>query len=189
MLKNIKGSLFLRILFSYVNLKQKFEILKHNKSLQNAININIRHYQLFSGRYIIYEENGKVKEYEGIDDELVFEGEYLNGKRNGKGKEYKDEKLIFEGEYLNGKRNGKGKEYIDDSRGKFIFEGEYLNGNRNGKGKAIDYKGNLVFETVYKNNKRNGNYKYYVNDKLIIDYEYLDNEILKGKKYDLNGNN
>ncbi len=31
---------------------------------------------------------------------------------NGKGKEYKDNNLIFEGEYLNGNRwNGKGKEY------------------------------------------------------------------------------
>ena len=88
MLKKIKSSFFLKILFSYVNLKQKFEILKHNKSLQNAININNRHYQLFSGRYIIYEENGEVKEYEGNTDDLVFEGEYLNGKKNGKGKEY-----------------------------------------------------------------------------------------------------
>ena len=90
-----------KILFSYVNLKQKFEILKHNKSLQNAININNRHYQLFSGRYIIYEENGEVKEYEGNTDELVYEGEYLNGKRNGKGKEYyNNDELKFEGEYL-----------------------------------------------------------------------------------------
>ena len=187
MLKKIKGSFFLKILFSYVNLKQKFEILKHNKSLQNAININNRHYQLFSGRYIIYEENGEVKEYEGNTDDLVFEGEYLNGKRNGKGKEYKDEKLIFEGEYLNGKRNGKGKEYVDDYIGKFIFEGEYLNGNRNGKWKSYDYNGNLIFESEYKNNKRNGNFKLYADGKLTIDYEYLDNEIVKGKKYDLNG--
>ena len=34
-------------------------------------------------------------------DELIFEGEYLNGKRNGNGKEYdKYDILIFEGEYL-----------------------------------------------------------------------------------------
>ena len=46
----------------------------------------------------------KKKEY-NFDDELIFEGEYLNGKRNGKGKEYNFYgKLIFEGEYLNGER-------------------------------------------------------------------------------------
>ena len=45
----------------------------------------------------------------------MFEGKYLNGQRNGKGKEHNcyNGNLIFEGEYLNGKRNGKGKEYDD----------------------------------------------------------------------------
>ena len=114
-----------------------------------------------------------------MTDGIVFIGEYLNGRRNGKGREYKGIKIVFEGEYLNGKRSGKGKEYIDDYRGKFIYEGEYLNGMRNGKGKAYDYDDNLIFESEYKNNKRNGNYKYYVNGKLLIDYDYLDEEIIK----------
>ena len=44
-----------------------------------------------------------------MKDELIFEGEYLNGVRNGKGKEYcKNGILEFEGEFSNGKRwNGK----------------------------------------------------------------------------------
>ncbi len=49
------------------------------------------------------------KEYDGLDDnELIFEGEYLNGKKwNGKGKEYYldgdlSSHLKFEGEYING---------------------------------------------------------------------------------------
>ena len=57
--------------------------------------------------------NGKgcFKEY-NIFNDLVYEGEFLNGVRNGKGKEYHfNDKLKFEGEYLNGKRNGKGKKY------------------------------------------------------------------------------
>ena len=62
---------------------------------------------------IIYElmnGNGKVKEFNSINGELEFEGEYLNGKKNGKGKEYNEKgKLIFDGEYKNGLRwNGKG---------------------------------------------------------------------------------
>ena len=62
------------------------------------MNINLINYKFFSGRYITYESNGKVREYYGIDDSLRQEGEYLNGKRNGKGKEYDYEgKLKFEG--------------------------------------------------------------------------------------------
>ena len=71
--------------------------------------------------------SGKIKEYDQ-DDNLIFEGDCINGKRNGKGKEYDyNGKLEFEGEYLNGKRNGKGKEY--NEKGVLIFEGEYKNGN------------------------------------------------------------
>ena len=88
---------------------------------------------------------GKVKEY-NKNNELIFEGEYLNGKRNGMGKEFFNEefnfdfkllnenkkekvtdKLVFKGEYSNGERNGKGKEYFN---GKLVFEGEYLKGNK-----------------------------------------------------------
>ena len=82
----------------------------------------------------------------------------------------------------------KGKEYNNDSRGIFILKGEYLNGKRNGKGKGYDYNGNLIFESEYKNGKRNGNYKFYANGKLMIDFEYLDEEIIKGKVYDIYGN-
>ena len=47
-----------------------------------------------------------MKKY--LKDELIFEGEYLDGQIwNGKGKEYDyGENLIFEGEYINGKKNG-----------------------------------------------------------------------------------
>jgi len=65
-----------------------------------------------SERIIIYEENGKVKEYSCAcsNDTLIFEGEFLNGKINGKGKEYDCcGDLIYEDEYLNDiKWNGKG---------------------------------------------------------------------------------
>ena len=48
--------------------------------------------------------NRKGKEY-FYNNQLKFEGAYLNGLRNGKGKEFDFErKLIFEGIYLNGKR-------------------------------------------------------------------------------------
>ena len=101
----------------------------------------------------VYELNngkGLVKEYYSDNNNLMFEGEYINGERNGKGKEFgHDGDLEFEGEYLNGERNGKGKEYDQD--GDLEFEGEYLKGMRNGKGKSYD-KGSLLFEgeTIYR---------------------------------------
>ena len=139
--------------------------------MQNKINITLINYQYFCGKYIKYEIEGKGKEYNCIDNSLIFEGKYLNGKRNGKGKEYnKYGRLIFEGEYLNGKRwNGKiydessknvyklkkGKGYIKKYHGDtLIYEGEYKNGKKNGKGKEFDYSGNIFFEGEYLNGKR-----------------------------------
>ena len=157
-----------RILF--VSNNQKDNLTKFNKKECQNSNESI---------------NGKIKVYDYLTDNLIFEGEYLNGKRNGKCKEYNDKgTLIFEGEYLNGKKwegkmyyplnnevfeikNGRGWniEY-DYSNSRKIFEGEYLNGERNGKGKEYDSYGELRFEGEYLNGKKNG----------------------KGKQYDYNGN-
>ena len=107
----------------------------------------------------VYKSKGKVKEYLGYDDSLIFEGEYLNGQRNGKGKEYNEhDELIFEGEYLNGQRNGKGKEYYYN--GKLFFWGEYLN-NYKLFGKKIDY---LDSNKIYNLNYYKGEGKEYYDD-------------------------
>ena len=87
MLENIKSIFFIRILFSYVDEKQKLKIIKYNKSFQKTINISIINYQHFKGKYIIYESDEYGKEYNGYDDKLLFEGDYYNGERNGYGKE------------------------------------------------------------------------------------------------------
>ena len=76
-----------------MNEKNKFKLVKYCKTFQNLLDINLISYKRLSGRYIIYEENGIGKEYDSYDNELIFEGEYLNGKRNGKGKEYFSGKL------------------------------------------------------------------------------------------------
>ena len=79
----------------------------------------------------IKDGKGFIKEskYISPDEELVFEGEYVNGQRNGKGKEYNIYQgytyLEFEGEYLDGLRHGIGRTY---SFGNLLFEGEYSNG-------------------------------------------------------------
>ena len=120
MLKNSKSIYFIKRLFTFVDKKNKLDIIKYNKNIQNILDISLINYKFYSDRYIIFEKNGKGKEYDKYNDSLVFEGEYLNGKRNGKGKEYHRNGILkFEGEYLNGKRNGKGIEYYDDGTIKF----------------------------------------------------------------------
>ena len=189
MLKDIKSSYFIQMIFVYINEKQKLKLIKYNKHLQKTLNLSIIDYKLFTGKYIIYGENGIGKEYYGENELLIFEGEFLNGVRNGKGKEYRDNgKIYFEGEYFNGKElngirydnndniiyevnndiNGKGKEYYWN--GQLKFKGEYLNGKRNGKGK--EYTGTLIFEGEYKNNLKWNGKGYIISN--IIKYELKD---------------
>jgi len=70
MLENIKSSFFIKLLFSYINEETKLKIVKYNKIFQKRINVDITNYKLFSGRYIVYEEKDKVKEYDIFDNKL-----------------------------------------------------------------------------------------------------------------------
>ena len=123
MLEKIKGDFFKQLFFSFLKERFKLSIIKYNKKLQDFLKITLFNYKNVSGKYIIYvgKGKGKGKEFKGVNDRLIYEGEFLNGERNGKGKEYNysfcfnKTLVIFEGEYLHGKRNGKGKEisYFD----------------------------------------------------------------------------
>ena len=187
--KIINCEFFIEKMFSYVDEKMKLKTIKYNKKLQNILNIKLIHYKFFSGKYIIFDNDGKGKEYNGNDDQLIYEGEYLNGKRNGKGKEYnEDGDLIFEGEYFNGERwNGKWNEYNCYYDCKLLFEGEYLNGKRNGKGKEYDEKGELRFDGYYLYYyKIRG--KEYFEGRVEYEGEYLFGKKWEGKGYDKDGN-
>ena len=143
----------LKILFSYVSERTKLDLIMYNKNLQKKLDINLINYKFLSEKYLVLEENGKGKEFDGYCDYLLFEGEYSNGKKNGKGKEYDEfQNMIFEGEYLNGKRNGKGRIY--NEFGYLIYEGEFLNGEINGKGKLYYKYGYINFEGEYLNGKK-----------------------------------
>ena len=212
MLKNIKSIVIIKKVFSYIRIKKKFELIKHNKIIKNRLDINLLDYQIYSGKYIVYEEKGKAKEFSILTNNLVFEGEYLNGRRNGKGKEYynfEDENhkkfLKFEGNYLNGKKNGKGTKYY--LNGEIKFKGEYLNGNKwtgygydeylydeykyqlkNGKGivKKYDRRKHIKFQGHYLNGKKNGlGIEYdFKNEIQIFKGEYLDGKRWNGYKID-----
>ena len=179
---SVKSPYIMKEIFSFLDKKEKLNLIKYNKFYQKLLMINIDDYKKITGKYIKGKINGKVKEY-NYDNKLIFEGEYLKGKRNGKGKMYNNNgKLIFEGKYLNGKRNGKGKEY--DDKGKLKFQGEYLN-DQKWNGIGYDLKGNI--EYVLKNGK--GEVKeYYYNGKLKFQGEYINGKKWKGKGYNINGN-
>ena len=125
MLENIKSRYILKNLFSFLNENKKLKLIKYNKNLQKTLNINLITYMLFTHGYIIYDKNGKGKEYSYDLSHYRY--------------------LIFEGEYLNGERNGKGKEYFKDAKGKLKFEGEYLNGKK-WNGKLYDKESNDIYE-------------------------------------------
>ena len=60
MLKKVKSSYFIRIIFSFIFEKQKLKLIKYNKSLQETMDIKLINYKIMSGKYIIYEQNIKI---------------------------------------------------------------------------------------------------------------------------------
>ena len=155
MLENLKGSYFIKIIFSFIYEGTRLKLVKFNKNFQAKIDIDINDYKTWNEKKVIINEgNGKAREYDSSNCLLLYEGEYLNGKRNGKGREYYFLScyLKYEGEYLDGKRNGKGKEYFNY---KLIFDGEYLNGKK-WKGLFYEYndKGKLISEGYYLNGEK-----------------------------------
>ena len=157
-------------IFSFFSEKKKLEIIHYNKRIQNNLDVNIKNYQNFKGKYLKYETI--VKEYKYVDDRLIIEGEYFNEKRNENGKNYYEDDIIkYAGKYLSGKKMiGKGSDYdsnvINELKdyhlyrkeyyynGKIMFEGEYLNGERNGKGKEYYDDGKVKYDGKYLNGKK-----------------------------------
>ena len=163
MLKKSKSSYFTQRIFSLIDEKRKFKLLKYNKVLQKLMNIGLINYMYYKGNYIIYDYDGIGEEYNGLYNTLEYEGEFISGERNGKGKEYDFYgRLTFEGEYVNGKRTGKGREYNKD--GELLFKGVYLNNKR--------WIGTLYLNNIF-DEKRKKKLKNNING--------------KGKEYDING--
>ena len=63
MAKNINSNYILKIIISNVNEKRKLNLFKYNKALQKQIDIRLINYKLLSRSYIIFEKNGRGKEY------------------------------------------------------------------------------------------------------------------------------
>ena len=195
-----------RKIFSFLSEKDKLEKIKYNKFFQKELKIDIENYKKLSGKYIIKNENNKVKIYKMDTNILIYEGEYLNQRKTGKGKEYDIYgRLIYEGNYLKGKKNGNGKEYYEN--GNILFEGEYIDNKRyNGKGynffgvlefeinkgngniKEYNYSGDLLFYGKYLNSEKNGIGNEYYNGFIYIGEYKNGKKNGKGKEFDYSGN-
>ena len=50
-LKNVKSYYIIKKVFGYMTERKSFEIIRHSKSIQKRINININHYKSYSEKY------------------------------------------------------------------------------------------------------------------------------------------
>ena len=80
MMKEIKSSFITKRIILYIDEKRKLKLLKYCKNIRNQIGIDLIYYKLFQGKYIIYEEKGKGKEYDD-NNRLIYEGEYFRRKK------------------------------------------------------------------------------------------------------------
>ena len=103
MLDIIKSRYILKLIFLNICNETKLKLIMKNKKLIDKLNVNLLDYKLLSGKYLIGKRNGRGKEYNSYNAQLIFKGEYIDGKRFGYGKEYKYNKIIFEGKYNNNK--------------------------------------------------------------------------------------
>ena len=186
----------------------QLSLVKYNNKIKDRLNVDIFDYKFSSGRYFIGKKNGKGKEYNGFNDELLFEGDYIDGKRNGYGKEYYEKKyygnivIKYSGKYLNDKRNGKGIEYYKNGTKK--FEGIYLFGLKY-KGKGYDTKGSIIYkmedgkgyikevdddnDIIFEGEYPNGKGKeYLIHNKIKFEGDYINGKKWNGKGYDTKKN-
>ena len=86
-LNNVKSSYILKRVLSFLYEKKRLNLIIYNKKIKRKLGINIDKYKSISGKIIIGERNGNGIEYKlGINNILLFKGEYLNGKKMEKEK-------------------------------------------------------------------------------------------------------
>jgi len=61
--RDIKSSYIIKRVFSFLNEKQKLNMIIYNKELPKICLVDIKDYQKISGKYKIDGRNGKGKEY------------------------------------------------------------------------------------------------------------------------------
>ena len=60
-LRDIKSAYIIKGIFSFINLKQKLNLITYNKELQKIIGVNIEDYKKASGRYKIVKKKSNYE--------------------------------------------------------------------------------------------------------------------------------
>lgn len=153
----------------------------YDKKLENIEQFNSEDYS---------DNELKIKRWKGKGKERKFQEYLLKLLLEEITKEEYDD-IIYEGDYLEGKKTGHGKIY-NEKNGFMLYEGELLNCKRHGKGKLYDKKGILEIEGDFINDKadyKNGFIKEYdKNGKLFSETQYSDEIPLRAKHYNEEGN-
>ena len=114
-----------------------------------------------------------------IDNNIIYEGSFVNEKYHGNGKQYKSVNvngvpfnyLCYEGDFINGKFHGNGKlfDYIDNKH-TLQYEGDFMDGKFHGIGTSYNNDGSKKYIGGFTDNKFNGvGIKY--NENGFIEYE------------------
>lgn len=140
---------------------------------------------------------GKFKRYDHLG-RLTADGNMVKGKYNGIINEYNDDQLLSRGQYTNDLLNGIYTAYFDDGSIRqtipyvnqmkdgnsytYYKSGEihsithYANNLKHGQEIVYDKNGNERSKCNYEKGKRNGKYVEYLNDKPLIEGNYLNDQ-------------
>ncbi len=87
LLTKIYSKYILNDILSFIDIKQKLKIIKHNKPLQKKLEITLEDFKNGSELYI-----KRLEEYDWIftkgTNHAIFKGKIVNGLKEGQGKEF-----------------------------------------------------------------------------------------------------
>ena len=121
--------------------------------------------------------------YNKINNEIIYEGELIDGKCDGKGKYIFETGDYYVGLFKNGLREGKGIQYYKNN--KIQYEGMWKEDKRNGSGKYY-YENEDYFIGFWKNNEKVGKGELYDKNGELIKLGDVTDIITEEKNYNIN---
>ena len=137
------------------------------------------------GKYYIGEFKNDIPNGKGIkyypNDNILYDGNFVNGKFEGSGKYYYNDGKYFIGQYKNGLINGKGIKYYKN--GKILYEGDFINDKYEGNGKYV-WENGVCYIGQFKNGLRNGKgIEYYSNGNIKYEGDWINDKYEGSGKY------
>jgi hypothetical protein len=106
-----------------------------------------------------------------LEDQIIYEGDFVDEEWNGKGKLIYDDGGVYEGDFVDGLRNGRG--ILTQADGG-VYEGDFINGAIIGKGKYTYPDGGGVYEGDFVHAELTGKGKRTYSDGCIFEGDFVD---------------